>query len=295
VKKAVCIICRLYFKKLYGLIAHIAWLRHSERTLRLTGLCLKLNPANYTIWHFRRQCLLDSIMTEENEASLIQQDLELAAELGGQNPKNYQIWYHRRALLESVADRHSTAASYVHAELDYVAKVLEEDSKNYHAWSHRQWVVRTTNTEALWDKELEFAHSLIQQDPRNNSAWNQRWFVCHKAQTTPLSPEIARKEADYALQGAGLDPYNESPWRYLIGILKEQCRQATSAELLDEYEQKATGLREVLKNTNKDPDGCASLTSARIDILEFKGDSSSLEKVGTLVAITWRSGLGNVH
>jgi hypothetical protein len=41
----------------------------------------------------------------------------------------------------------------------------------------------------------------------------------------------------------------------------------------------------VLKNASKDPDGCASLTSSRIDILEFKGDPSSLEKVGSLVQL----------
>lgn len=194
----------------------------SERALRLTGLCLKLNPANYSIWHFRRQCL-DETCTNDNIAQIIQQDLELAASLGGANPKNYQIWYHRRALLESAAKRsgQNMMSDHVPAELGYVATVLEEDSKNYHAWSHRQWVVRTVNNADLWGKELEFAHSLILKDPRNNSAWNQRWFVCHEGgaiKTLPL--ETAKKEADYAIQGAGLDPYNESPWRYLVGVLK---------------------------------------------------------------------------
>lgn len=95
-----------------------------------------------------------------------------------------------------------------------------------------------------------------------------------------LSLEVAKKEADYAIQGAGLDPYNESPWRYLIGILKEQCKVVQNkTALLDEYETKASGLREELEKKRKEPDGCSSLTSARIDILEFKGDSSSLAMV----------------
>jgi protein farnesyltransferase/geranylgeranyltransferase type-1 subunit alpha len=136
-------------------LTQIAFIYHPERALRLTGLCLKLNPANYSIWHFRRQCL-DAIITNENIAQIIQQDLQLAADLGGANPKNYQIWYHRRALLESAAQRNNDMSAYVPAELDYVATVLEEDSKNYHAWSHRQWVIRTANDETCWDEELEF-------------------------------------------------------------------------------------------------------------------------------------------
>ena len=131
------------------------------------------------------------------------------------------------------------------------------------------------------------ADSLIEKDPRNNSAWNQRWFVCHKGGSVKtLSLEVAKREADYAIKGAGLDPYNESPWRYLIGVLKEQCKVAEDKNgLLEEYEEKASGLQEVLEKEGKDPEGCASLTSARIDMLEFKGDSSSLEKVSFYVGI----------
>jgi len=52
-------------------------------------------------------------------------------------------------------------------------------------------------------------HSLIQQDPRNNSAWNQRWFVFHEGGSIKaLALEMAKKEADFAIQGANLDPYN---------------------------------------------------------------------------------------
>lgn len=87
-------------------------------------------------------------MTED----VVDQDLELAARLGGSNPKNYQIWYHRRALLESFGLSQERARQ----ELDYVATVLEEDAKNYHAWSHRQWVLRTVDNDDMWNEEMEF-------------------------------------------------------------------------------------------------------------------------------------------
>ncbi len=74
-------------------------------------------------------------------------------------------------------------------------------------------------------------------DPRNNSAWNQRWFATHEGQIAAaltagesaqsvLSLDLAEEEAHYGICGAKLDPYNESPWRYLIGVLMEQWRFA---------------------------------------------------------------------
>ena len=89
----------------------------------------------------------------------------------------------------------------------------------------------------------------------------------------PLTLENARKEADCALEGAKLDPYNESPWRYLIGIVNEH------GELASEYEKKTAGLRTVLVDAGRDPDGCSNLTSARIDLLEHQGDKESLQLV----------------
>jgi hypothetical protein len=128
------------------------------------------------------------------------------------------------------------------------------------------------------------AHKLIREDPRNNSAWNQRWFAAHRALKDPLSLEVATTEADFAIdKGAKLDPFNESPWRYLVGLLKEQQKQQADCQiLLEEYERKTFGLRDVLTQAKRDPDSCASLTSARIDILEMMGGTASLEQVRNL-------------
>lgn len=132
--------------------------------------------------------------------------------------------------------------------------------------------MRTVDSEDFWKAELEFSHKLIIQDVRNNSAWNQRWFASHRGLQKPLDADNAQKEADYAINGAKLDPYNESPWRYLIGLVREE------PSLASKYETKAAELRQVLVNANRDADTCANLTSARIDLLEMMGDDESLKQ-----------------
>mmetsp|Transcript_9879 Transcript_9879/g.24626 ORF Transcript_9879/g.24626 Transcript_9879/m.24626 type:complete len:342 (-) Transcript_9879:32-1057(-) len=259
----------------------------SERALKLTATCLKFNPANYTVWNFRRQCLQFLGLTSEKGA--IQKDLDLAAALGGSNPKNYQIWYHRRALLEAHG-----ASAFLKEELNYIANVIDEDSKNYHAWSYRQWILMTVDDEAAWEKELEFASTLIRQDIRNNSAWNQRWFVCHRGKSVPMNVAVAREEGDFTMEHAREDPYNESPWRYLIGILKEQQRVVQAKDdlhsLLLEYEARARDLEGVLTKANRNPDACVNRTSARVDLLEMIGTK---ESVTTAIALA--EGLANKH
>ena len=91
---------------------------------------------------------------------------------------------------------------------------------------------------------------------------------------------MARQEADFAIdRGAILDPYNESPWRYLIGILRKQNenKNNTIKEIIVEYEVRANALRNVLTEAHRDPDTCVNMTSARIDLLEMIGTKDSLQ------------------
>ncbi len=95
---------------------------YSERVIQLTTDILELNAGNYTVWQYRRSCLL----ALNADLALELDYLDSYAE---DNPKNYQIWYHRRVIVER--------SNNPTRELKFTAKVLEEDSKNYHAWSHR--------------------------------------------------------------------------------------------------------------------------------------------------------------
>lgn len=316
----------------------------SKRALDLTTLCLKMNPANYTVWHYRRRILI-SLSGEGGgiDDETIEKDLAFADDLGGSNPKNYQLWYHRRALLEIRFGKTSQddGLEASKKELDYVDRILDDDSKNYHvshniisviaalfghlnlhrlrtfskAWSHRQWIIRTMNSPELWKSEVDYSHSKILADPRNNSAWSQRWFATHKGQVAIrkgaadnkcsdlkdkgiiLSLDMAGEEVHYAICGAELDPYNESPWRYLIGVLMEQWRSAQS----EGNEGEISKVKELIFNSieqiremkqsleDKSLSGvvatapCVSLISALVDLLEVSIEKKELlEEASTL-------------
>jgi hypothetical protein len=100
--------------------------------------------------------------------------------------------------------------------------------------------------------------------------------------------ESTRFEADFALNtGATLDPFNESPWRYLVALLREHHKLRPMPELVKEYEVKSARIRKVLEDANRDPNTCANLTSARIDLLEMIGDQESLEKVSKIDSFSY--------
>lgn len=174
---------------------------YSERTLALTLDVIEANPANYTVWYFRRRVL-------EALGSDLKPELQFTADMALQNPKNYQIWHYRREICNMMRDG-SEEKALCEASIDI-------DSKNYHAWAHRQWAVKTFG---LWDGELEYVDKLLLEDVRNNSAWNYRWFVL--SNTSGLATAADRqREVDYALEKVSIAVHNESPWNYIRGLIR---------------------------------------------------------------------------
>ncbi|XP_065882956.1 protein farnesyltransferase/geranylgeranyltransferase type-1 subunit alpha-like [Dysidea avara] len=172
----------------------------SERAFELTTDAALLNPANYTVWHFRR-VLLKSLNKD------LKKELDFSRKIIKDHAKNYQIWCHRQKIIGWLNDPLD--------ELTLTEAVLGEDAKNYHAWQYRQWVITTFS---LWDKELDYVHKLLMEDIRNNSAWNQRHFVI--AKTTGYTSEVLSTEVKYTMDFLRRAPSNESAWNYLEGIFK---------------------------------------------------------------------------
>lgn len=171
----------------------------SERVLELTSDAAQLNPANYTVWQYRRDVLLHLNCNLQNELEYISDTIK-------EHPKNYQVWHHRRVIVEWLNDASK--------ELQFTNEVLALDSKNYHAWQHRQWVVSTFK---LFTAEMEFVDSLLKSDVRNNSAWNQRHFLI--VHTSGFTSDVINKELNFTTSTIREVENNESAWNYLRGVL----------------------------------------------------------------------------
>ncbi|XP_027196563.2 farnesyl transferase alpha [Dermatophagoides pteronyssinus] len=204
----------------------------SERALQLTEDCIRFNPTNYTVWHYRR-ILLERLKKDPID------ELNYIHRIILKNPKNYQVWEHQKFMLRKIREKIErnefdgklTIEDVCQKFKQFIDKVLHyDDSKNYHAWQQRQWFIRDWKK---FDGEIDFTEKMIDHDIRNNSAWNHRFFVIKN--TTGFSFDIIKQECEYTMEKNRLAPNNESSWNYLFGLIKQSDTKIESFEwILDE-------------------------------------------------------------
>ncbi|XP_057460270.1 protein farnesyltransferase/geranylgeranyltransferase type-1 subunit alpha-like [Actinidia eriantha] len=180
----------------------------SPRALQLTSEAILINPGNYTVWQFRR-LILEALNADLHE------ELDFVEHVATDNSKNYQIWHHRRW----VAEKLGTDATS--KELEFTKKIFFMDAKNYHAWSHRQWVLQALGG---WEDELAYCQQLLEDDIFNNSAWNQRYFVVTRSPLLGGLEAMRDSEVRYTVEAIIAKPENESSWRYLRGLYKDDSQ-----------------------------------------------------------------------
>ncbi len=198
----------------------------SKRVLALTQDVLSENPAHYTAWSIRRQCLralfFDASLSRVALLDAIRYEVAMMDGMLEAIPKVYQTWHHRELFYgmvqEAGALTDADRAAFIEGEWRIVKLVLAIDAKNYHAWSFLTHVVRT---EGQWGRLLGLTGAMIGHGPeeegipadiRNNSAWAAR-MTAVKAVRPPMADEVALAVA--AIRQA---PNNESPWLYLRGL-----------------------------------------------------------------------------
>ncbi|XP_060671935.1 protein farnesyltransferase/geranylgeranyltransferase type-1 subunit alpha isoform X2 [Ziziphus jujuba] len=174
----------------------------SFRALSLTSEAIQLNPGNYTVWHFRRLILEALEVDLQNEL-----DFTEAVARVTDTCRHHRRW---------IAEKLGTIATS--KELEFTRKILSLDAKHYHAWSHRQWVLQTLGG---WDDELSYCDELLEEDIFNNSAWNQRYFVITNSPLHGGLKAMRTSEVSYTVKAVIAYPENESSWRYLRGLYKD--------------------------------------------------------------------------
>lgn len=187
----------------------------SERAFELTTTCARMNPANYSVWEYRRH-----ILRGLNKD--LKKELDFCEEMILENLKNYQVWHHRRELIQWMKEERGN--------MTFVDTVLRDDFKNYHAWQHRyvihilflinkmfSSVFLARHYKVALKSELKFTTEFISRDVFNNSAWTYRYFVIAEMSDDFDKKDVINEEIQFVMNHIRGAVNNASSWAYFSG------------------------------------------------------------------------------
>ncbi|CAN6923267.1 unnamed protein product [Brassica oleracea] len=106
-----------------------------------------------------------------------------------------------------------------------IEEVMEEKAEEFrrNAARWRDLAAETWALQALggWENELNYCHELLEADVFNNSAWNQRYYVITRSPSLGGLEAMRESEVSYTVKAILANPGNESSWRYLKALYKD--------------------------------------------------------------------------
>eukprot|EP00468_Gymnochlora_sp_CCMP2014_P003919 CAMPEP_0167761448 /NCGR_PEP_ID=MMETSP0110_2-20121227/12180_1 /TAXON_ID=629695 /ORGANISM="Gymnochlora sp., Strain CCMP2014" /LENGTH=283 /DNA_ID=CAMNT_0007648137 /DNA_START=115 /DNA_END=963 /DNA_ORIENTATION=- len=188
---------------------------YSEKMFALVGTLIEINPDFYSLWNYRRECVLQYLKkTPEKKASICAAELKISEAGLKKNYKSYYAWHHRIWTI-------GMGTTDLKAEIDLCTKYLKADSRNFHCWNYRRYVMMVGKV-SLMD-ELKFSSSKIDENFSNYSAWHHRSFIIPKLIESAPKEDIQKlidEEFSLLQQAFFTDPGDQSAWlyhRWLLG------------------------------------------------------------------------------
>ncbi|GMM36806.1 Rab geranylgeranyltransferase [Saccharomycopsis crataegensis] len=208
---------------------------HSLETFKLTSTILNINPEFYTVWNYRREILLGTLIPNSQSVNdLFDTELNFTMAQLKKVPKCYWVWTHRQWCLETNPYSNFTKEIFI------VNKLLELDSRNFHGWHYRRYVIgllekQTGKSQSL--KEFQYTTKLINKNFSNYSALHNRTKLIEKifSEKTTIEADneedqknlelfrtkkhFLEKEINYFKNAIYTDPDDQSVWLYLNWLL----------------------------------------------------------------------------
>ncbi|EME28591.1 protein prenyltransferase [Galdieria sulphuraria] len=98
----------------------------------LSRFLLFVQPAQSTVWNFRKCLLLQSHVSYDLELEVNRMALK-------RNAKTSEVWQHRKWIL--LQQTNSISSDFIERELEMCSFLVDRFEKSYHLWYYRWWLV----------------------------------------------------------------------------------------------------------------------------------------------------------